>query len=173
MLFNFQSFIEELREKEDKKVIVEKYEKFYGSIKGDITKQRWYEKYLKYFSYQAYKVPEELENEFDWDLLFKLVLGSFSSESRLIKNDNSLPELQIDVKSGDQTVTKTVTELWSFQIMRLYEIYVEEQMNLHILIAEDEKEKKGILFQRSQRLTKWKIYYNRYRLLENLELTEE
>lgn len=32
MLFNFQSFIDEMREKEDKKEIVEKYENFYGPI---------------------------------------------------------------------------------------------------------------------------------------------
>jgi hypothetical protein len=29
--------------------------------------------------------------------------------------------------------------------MRLYEIYVEEQMNLHILIKEEEKEAEAIL----------------------------
>jgi hypothetical protein len=32
MLFNFQAFIDEMREKPDKKEIVEKYEKLYGPI---------------------------------------------------------------------------------------------------------------------------------------------
>jgi len=32
MLFNFQAFVDELREKEDKKEVVEKYEKFFGPI---------------------------------------------------------------------------------------------------------------------------------------------
>jgi hypothetical protein len=32
MLFNFQSFIDEMREKPDKKEIVEKYESLYGPI---------------------------------------------------------------------------------------------------------------------------------------------
>jgi hypothetical protein len=33
MLFDFQAFVSELREKEDKKQIVEKYEKLFGEIR--------------------------------------------------------------------------------------------------------------------------------------------
>jgi hypothetical protein len=33
MLFDFQAFVAELREKEDKKQIIEKYEKLFGEIK--------------------------------------------------------------------------------------------------------------------------------------------
>jgi hypothetical protein len=32
MLFDFPAFIDELREKDDKKEIVEKYEKYFGKI---------------------------------------------------------------------------------------------------------------------------------------------
>jgi len=60
--------------------------------------------------------------------------------------------LYIAVKSGDQSVVKTVSELRSFQILRLYEIYIEEQMNLHALKYEDENEKNTIDQERDMRL---------------------
>ena len=64
-------------------------------------------------------------------------------------------ELYIAVKSGDQSVVKTVSELRSFQMLRLYEIYVEEQMNLQILKKEDESEQGAIDAERAMRLKKW------------------
>lgn len=63
----------------------------------------------------------------------------------------------IAVQSGDQHIVKKVSELRGFQILRLYEIYIEEQMNLQILIAEEEKEKEAILAQRDMRKNRWKI----------------
>ncbi|MBR6908369.1 hypothetical protein IKN40_08035 [bacterium] len=53
---------------------------------------------------------------------------------------------------------KTVSELWSFQMLRLYEIYVEEQMNLQILRKEnpeDEQSAQAIDSERDMRLKKW------------------
>lgn len=167
MLFDFQSFLEELRTKDDKKEIVEKYEKHFGPITGDVKDQLWYKEYLINFKFVDFALPDELEEEFDRKLLLKLVAGSFSSEclfekpqkkdsdeesSDDTKKWNTIFDLTISVKSGDQSVIKKVSELWSFQIMRLYEIYIEEQMNLHILTAEDEKEKSAILSQRQARL---------------------
>jgi hypothetical protein len=160
MLFNFQAFIAELREKEDKKEIVEKYEKRFGPIQGDIKDQQWYKEYLINFANQSFRIPEELKEEFDWKLLLQLVAGSFSSECLFDKvqdTDPVLRDLTISVKSGDQSVVKKVSELWSFQIMRLYEIYIEEQMNLHILIKEEEKEAEAILGQRHLRLERRRL----------------
>ena len=54
-------------------------------------------------------------------------------------------------------MTKRVSELWSFQIIRLYEIYVEEQMNLQILLKEEENEAEAITGQRHIRLERWKL----------------
>ncbi|AKH32508.1 hypothetical protein XF24_00143 [candidate division SR1 bacterium Aalborg_AAW-1] len=169
MLFNFQAFIAEMREKEDKKEIVEKYEKWFGPIQGEIKDQQWYKEYLINFANHAFKVPEELQEEFDWKLLLQLVGGSFSSECMFEKEsqeEGAEWELTISVKSGDQSVVKKVSELWSFQIMRLYEIYVEEQMNLHILIKEEEKDAEAILGQRHLRLERWKL------MLESLDRDE-
>lgn len=159
MLFDFPAFISELREKEDKKQIVEKYEQYFGEIKGDIKDQIWYTDYLNQFNYQSYLTPDDLENDFDWDLLQKLVVWSFSSDYELKTNpenkDSNWLELYIAVKSGDQSIVKTVSELWSFQVLRLYEIYIEEQMNLQVLMYEDEEEKNALLAERQMRLKKW------------------
>lgn len=160
MLFDFQAFIEELREKPEKKQIVEKYEKLFGPIQGTIQDQIRYTEYLSRFPNLEYKVPEELKNDFDRDLLEKLVVGSFSSDYEIKKIDDkkekpewpSIKDLYIAVKSGDQSVVKTVSELRSFQILRLYEIYIEEQMNLHALKAEDENEKNAIDSERDLRV---------------------
>jgi hypothetical protein len=46
-----------------------------------------------------------------------------------------------------------VSELRSFQILRLYEIYIEEQINLHILMHEDGEA--DLTSEREMRLKKW------------------
>lgn len=158
MLFDFPAFIEELREKEDKKEIVEKYEKYFWEIKWDIKDQIWYKDYLSLFPTQPYLTPEDLDDDFDWDILEKLVIGSFSSDYELKQDDkDGWWELYIAVKSWDQSIVKTVSELWSFQILRLYEIYIEEQMNLQILMSEEdeENEKDALISERQVRLKKW------------------
>lgn len=143
MLFDFAAFIEELREKPDKKQIVEKYEKQFGPVEGNIKDQARYKEYVSQFTTIDYAIPDELKKDFDWELLQQLVLASFSSDYELKKTkaEDEKMDLYIAVKSGDQSVVKTVSELRSFQVLRLYEIYIEEQMNLHALKSEDEKEK--------------------------------
>ena len=156
MLFDFQAFIEELREKPEKKQIVEKYETLFGPIQGDIKDQIRYTEYLSKFEPLPYETPEELKNDFDRDLLEQLVTGSFSSDYELKKEEGKKEkELYIAVKSWEQSVVKTVSELRSFQLLRLYEIYIEEQMNLHALKAEDENEKNTIDQEREMRLKRW------------------
>jgi vacuolar-type H+-ATPase subunit I/STV1 len=105
----------------------------------------------------SYRVPEELKSDFNRDLLEQLVVASFSSDYELKKGAEEAvdKELFIAVKSGDQSVVKTISELRSFQILRLYEIYIEEQINLHALMHEDEKEKAAIEQEREMRLKKW------------------
>ena len=181
MLFDFPAFIEELREKEDKKEIIEKYEKLFWKIQWDIKNQIWYTDYLSQFKSQPYLTPEDLEDDFDWDILQKLVIGSFSSDYELKQQDkDSWQELYIAVKSWDQSIVKTVSELWSFQIIRLYEIYIEEQMNLQILMKEwDEEwdsEKDALISEREVRLKKWNAVLdtlNRSQEAENAKKEQE
>lgn len=153
MLFHFQSYIEELREKEDKKEIIEKYEKLFGPITWDIKDQIWFTNYLSHIKSAPYNVPEELKEDFDRDVLIQLIAGSFSSEWVLDQEpEKEWKEFIISVQSGDQSVVKKVSELWGFQILRLYEIYIEEQLNLQILMEEDAQEKDAIIGQRELRI---------------------
>jgi hypothetical protein len=134
-LFNFKSFIEGLRKKEDKRQIVEKYELLYGSIPDDVKECEFYNRYLQYLKTVPYQVPLCLKNRFDFDMLLRLVSGSFSSQYKLTEfDDGTNPELFITVISGEQKVKKSVSELFVPQIVRLYGIYLEEQINLSILV---------------------------------------
>lgn len=157
-----------MREKAEKKETVEKYEKMFWPITGDIKDQIWYKEYISQFAPLSYAFPDELADDFDWNLLSQLVAGSFSSDGSFdtqtaeanAENPSPeiwLPDFFIAVQSGDQHVVKKVSELRGFQILRLYEIYIEEQMNLQILIAEDENEKEAIMAQREARLSRWKL----------------
>lgn len=158
MLFDFKSYIEELRENAEKKEVVEKYEKLFWPIQWEIQDQIWFKEYVSRFRSLEYLVPEELKEDFDWVLLMQLVASSLSSEWFLNVDEwKELPEFTISVQSWDQVVIKKVSELWGFQILRLYEIYLEEQMNLQILMAEDEKEKEAIESQREAKFNRWEL----------------
>ncbi len=158
MLFNFQTFIADLRENQEKKEVVEKFEKFFWPIVGEPKEQNWYKEYTSTFKSVAYKVPDELKDDFDRPFLMELVSSSFSSDWLIESIEwEEFPEFVISVQSWDQVVVKKVSELRGFQILRLYEIYIEEQMNLQVLIAEDEKEKEAIMAQRDARSHRWNI----------------
>lgn len=173
MLFDFQKFIADLRENEEKKEVIEKFEKYFGPVTWWIRDQNRYNIYVNKFKSLSYSVPDELKDDFDRALLMQLVAASFSSDW-LIEwvEDKDLPEFVISVQSWDQVVVKKVSELRWFQILRLYEIYLEEQMNLQILIAEDDEqkekeeeknEKNAILAQRDSRTHRRSI------VLDNLD----
>lgn len=172
MLFDFQAFIQELKDNPEKKETVEKYEKHFGEIGEDPKALWWYQEYIKNFSTIEYKVPEELKEDFDWDFLMQLIAWSLSSEWLLDNEENpDNPEFVISVQNWDQLVVKKISELWGFQILRLYEIYIEEQMNLQILMAEDEKERWEIDTQRDSRKERWNIILEK--LTANKELAQE
>lgn len=152
MLFNFEFFIEELRQNPEKKDNVENYENIYGKISGDLYDQIWFIDYVSKFLpfYEAVKSPKELEQDFEWPTLFALIVSSFSSDIELEKpnkvfiEDIDQIELLINVRKDDQKVTKKLSDLWGFQVLRLFEIYCEEQMNLQTLIAQDGMEMSAI-----------------------------
>jgi len=175
MLFDYLEFLEELRthQNPEKRKIIERWEKL--STAHSIEKEPYYE-YLKKFTVNdiPYKIPDELSGDFDWQLLFQLVAASFSSNYQLSYtnsddvvdqiSENELPELCISVSSGNASTTKKVSELYAFQILRLYEIYLEEQINLHALRCQDSNEINGIDCERKLRLKKFNDLKNSYLL---------
>jgi hypothetical protein len=80
-MFNFEAFIESLRENDEKKEIVEKYEKFVETLPAKFEDTIIYKDYLSKFDTSKIDLllPEYIDDDFDWDLLLKLVIGSFSS----------------------------------------------------------------------------------------------
>ena len=145
--FDFAEYIEELRRNEVKKEIIESYEAIYGKISPDIKAQVWYNDYVKHFiQYYADAkicVPKELEEDYDWELLFALIVASYSSDYTLEKNtqDSGKPfRLLIDVWNNDTEIEKYLDDLWSFQVFRLFEIYIEEQISSQTTIASDNEE---------------------------------
>jgi len=158
-MFDFKVFIENLRENPEKKDTVEKYEKLIEPLPDKFEDTKIYKEYLSKFDTQGIDLvlPEFIDEDFDWDLLLKLVLGSFSSTYVFEKTDDGKLELVINVSAGDKHVAKKLSELWWFQVARMYEIYIEEQMNLEILAHEDEKEWEIVYTQRQANLEKWKL----------------
>ena len=140
LLFNFEEFISEMREKEDKKEIIEAYEAIYWPIQWDIYQQEWYKNYLANFEYVPYHTPEEMAEDFDRNLLQKLILGSMSTNYELTNNpETNIPDLLITISDENQSITKNLADLWSFQILRLYEIYVEDHMSTQTMFAEEQQ----------------------------------
>lgn len=180
MLFNYLEFLEELRKHRnpEKRKVIKRWEKISSATR--IEEEPFYA-YLKKFNMNniSYKVPKKLSTDFDWELLFQLVAGSFSCEYQLtspnldktdtnvVISEKDLPELYISVKSGNASVTKRVSELWSFQILRLYEIFLEEQINLNALMLEDENESNPIEMEREMRINKFKYCKQEYLLYKN------
>lgn len=167
-LFDYYGFFEEMKihpTKSSDKDTVLKYEELFGSQKGlTLYDQPFYKEYLSLFKI-PYKIPipEDISDDYDWDLLFRLVFGSLSSKYSLDitdewkENPEVVPtvQLSITVSSGDQEITKKLDELWGFQILRLFEIYVLEQLDLAILKKEDEDNEEGI---EDERVEKLKLY---------------
>ena len=157
MIFNFQGFVHQLSEDTHKAQIVTEYERLYpGELSKPLEQQLWYIDYVSTFKTVPIAVPEEVKNDFDWNLLVRLAASSFSSDIKLIaRKDATECDIRITVSNNGEHASKILSELWAFQIFRLYSVYIEENMQLQILIASDIREKEAILDQRKYRIELW------------------
>lgn len=160
-LFSFQAFVSELREDPEKKEIVEEYEKFYGPMPSEFKETDIYKQYVGKFTHPEHfelVMPDDLQFDFDWELLEQLTAASFSSDYwlEMSDDDTSRYQLYISVKSGGKQIVKRVEELWSFQIHRLFEIYIDEQIKLFALITEEE-ERDDVIAEQKIRLKKYRL----------------
>jgi len=175
-MFNFKEFIENLKDTDEKKDIVEKYEKLVEPILEKFEDTIIYKDYLSKFNISDLDLlyPQYIDEEFDWNLLIRLIISSFSSSYLLdFDQDTWKLELVINVSAQDKSIAKKLSELWGFQISRMYEIYIEEQMNLEILAHEDEKEKDIVLTQRTSNLDKWNLVIDNIKVKKNKEQEEK
>lgn len=73
------------------------------------------------------------------------------------------------MKSSEQFITKKISELWSFQIMKMFDIYVNEQIELSIEDY-DPEELEDFKDQRKIRLM---IFEKKVRQIHDLQGTDE
>lgn len=129
-LFDYSYFLEEMKIHPNKprdKETVMKYEKLFGSQKGlTLQDQPFYKEYLSLFKIPfKVSIPENSLEDYDWDLLFRLIFGSLSSKYALDlkeewkKNPKPDPMVQLSIiaKSGDRE--KSTAERSSWCIRRL------------------------------------------------------
>lgn len=171
-LFDFQSIIQGLRDqiKRGEKLVCER-------LLDDITEETEYEElplykeYLSLFDVEhdlgdlELAFPSALDDcKADAPSLLRLVAASFSSSYDLEYDDetNSVI-LSISVESHGESRTEKLPDLWSFQIIRLFEIYVEEQFNLEALRLNSEDGKRAI---EEERKVKLMVYQKKIRQLE-------
>ena len=167
--FDFYNFIQKLYNHKDKSEIVEKYKECMGI---DLLKVQsveelpLYKDYLVHFDTKDIKLfaPENSTDIYDLDLLLRLVVSSFSSSWKFeFVEDSDAMRLWIKVCTADKSVDKYLDMLLNFQIARMYEIYIEEQINLEIMKFEDEREAYIVESQREDQLKKYDAQLSRYR----------
>jgi hypothetical protein len=170
ILFSYKSFLEKLKnhDVEEKRNL---YTKWIGISNVNSMEEEPFYDYLSKFEPISYNVPLEFKTLYDWDLLLKLIVSSFSSTYKIVMpyEDSifkDLPELEITVSSKGETVTSDISELWTFQILRLFEIYIEEIIYLQILYIENKREAECIDRVRIEKMNLYNI--NRIKILNSL-----
>ncbi len=175
-MFNFQNIIAQLKEKHDGE---EKFEKFIEGFDENsvIEDMPFYKDYVSKFDverafdgFNLTAVENELLTKDDMFLLSRLILASFSSSYDILydKQSNSI-DFSVSVTSGEQSITKKISEIWSFQIMRLFDIYVNEQIELSIEDY-DSEELEDLKEQQKIRLM---VFEKKVRQIHDLKGTDE
>ena len=175
-MFNFKNIIADLKEKHDGE---EKFEKFIEGFDENsvIEDMPFYKDYVSKFDverafdgFNLTAVENELLTKDDMFLLSRLILASFSSSYDILydKQSNSI-DFSVSVTSGEQSITKKISEIWSFQIMRLFDIYVNEQIELSIEDY-DSEELEDLKEQQKIRLM---VFEKKVRKIHDLKGTDE
>jgi len=157
--YNAKEIILEVREKlfhTGGKRSLKKIERLWG--KGletyeDVKEMPFYVDYLSKFFNPICDYEKEEDSFYDYDLLFMLIAGSNSSDwSFEYSEENRAFRLVIDVAAGERRIKKYLDDLFLFQLRNMYVIYLEEQINLDLLMREDKKERDILMALRQRRL---------------------
>lgn len=143
-LFDFKEFVavEILSEEENNEV--KQYTNCFGEI-GEMEDTLFWKEYLSKFEVpdivlEKLKVQDTEKDDYDWRLLVILIGSSFASKYSLdIAPDGIRLHIRVSNDDGDK-MDKRIEELWTYQIARLYEIYLKEQMSLQVLKSNSEEE---------------------------------
>lgn len=150
-LFDFKELIEEIKKRGAEKE-EEDFVKSLDYINEDmgIEDLPLYKDYLSKFdiknAFDGYKldVDPDYGSEADFEILLRLIFASFSSSYSIsFDEEDKKVSVEITVERGDQKITKALSELWSFQIIEMFRIYLDEQIRLDLL-NEDEDEREAL-----------------------------
>ena len=149
-LFQFDSFVKEALESKKHHDSIVNYGKTFESLENTTLEDTtFYKDYLSKFDISGFEIkpPENLEDEFDYELLVRLIVSSFSSDYVLSLDETwkdnpnvcaePLTNVSVFVKTDSGSQNKDLQELWSFQVLRLFEVYLIEQIDLAVLYAEE------------------------------------
>lgn len=147
MLFNFESFVTAELEKGNPHF--EEYIGIYGEFHPNIKENTFYTEYVTRFCppkfvMQNLIVPEELKEDYDFTLLLQFLTSSCSSTYEFLKDEEGI-ELCIHVTSQGVSVTKKISELWSFQVLTLFEIYLREAISFLVIKHTSSEEEKKLI----------------------------
>ncbi len=166
-LFNYQSVINTIRDKvkNGKKLDCEH---LLDDIAGDAEFEDLplYKEYLSMFDVEhdleklglGLHFPSDLTDfKADFMLLLRLVAASFSSSYDLQYDaETNSVDLIITAVSPEKSVTKKLRDFWHFQISRVFEIYIEEQLNLEALRQKSKSGEGEIVKEREVKLMVYK-----------------
>jgi hypothetical protein len=155
MIYNLLEHKQALLQDEDNHETITNFEHYYGKLPAEVEELQVFESYLSKFEfdYDILNIPQDLANDFNCELLLQLALGSFGTEVDFVLADNNKIDVIFKVSTIEACISKKLTELWSFQVSRLFEIFVTELLNLEYLAASDAREMEAIYAKRSIKLS--------------------
>jgi hypothetical protein len=131
------------------------YLEIYATLPKIIEKYPFFGYLSSYFPVR-HKVPPDMENDFDWDLLCSLVAASFSSAYAFrFETDASLPELYVNIESGDGSGMAKISDLSRSQIKAIMFICYKEQIQMQITLDQDNDKAVGVMFRRGAQYAKY------------------
>ena len=157
MIFDYHQFVLELRRNLDKENCVQDYEKHVSPLgQQSYLEETWYKELVERFPpIVDFKKPPDLIDHFDWGLLVQLGASSLSAEL-ILENIKGDIHISIRVESKDETVENKLIDLWGFQIKRIIEIWIKENINYCSIGHNDEKERLGIYGAKKKKYKLWK-----------------
>jgi len=147
-LFKFEDFVKETLAEEEHRETILNYGKYYGSLEGvALEDTEFYKNYLSKFDVSGMRIvgPDGSEDDFDYELFTRLVVASLSSEYELRLDDRwkaspkgvPVVDICLFVKAEAGSTQRLSTALLPYHVYKLHSIYMREQMDLSVMLAEE------------------------------------
>lgn len=159
-VFTYTSFANAHEKNPRYKQTIEKYEKEFNIDRNtDVKEHLFYQDYLSQFNADIeFVTPPYIDmDKQDWELLARLIFGSFASSYALTLDEdwkkNPTEKVQVHVQIGvskDKVqVLRSFYELHPLQIQKIFHIYLNEQIEL-LIISEDSRQEYNAALERNE-----------------------